>query len=427
MSETKPGTWVVPESPINIEYSLVVLDEIRRAVTEGVQKLSRGGMEVGGVLYGLREGETVCLLATRPIVCEHARGPAFQFSDKDRAALVSQLGQSSDDPHIAGFVCVGWFVSHTRAGIQLTESDLEIYNSFFTEPWQVTLVVRPGRGMSMRAGFFIREFDGTLRTESSYQEFAFPDRLGALMDRPSRSDPVMPERRAGPPPLRAPEPRIEPRPEPRLKSQMDASSAAMPAYDSYSAPPEIETEPEAPYEDSEAPKKKWIWLLVWALCLAGLGYSGWRYFIPRPQTEPIGLTLAEKDGVLQVQWNHAARPVAAATGGSLDIADGKESRSINLSPSDLASGSFAYRRSTGDIEVRLTIESSGGGRVQEGSRFLGSAPSEVKADEVQALEQRRDLMEQEVQRLREQNAQQNIRIQQLERTVQILQTRLGQK
>ncbi|HXP88022.1 MAG TPA: hypothetical protein VN841_25050 [Bryobacteraceae bacterium] len=434
MSDVKPGRWAVPECPINVEYSLVVVDEIRRAVTEGVQKLSRGGIEVGGILYGIREAETVCLLATRPIVCEHARGPAFQFSENDRAALATQLQQSADDPHLAGFTCVGWFVSHTRTGIQLAESDLEIYNSFFPEPWQVTLVVRPGRGMNMRAGFFVREFDGALRTESSYLEFSFPDRLGALFERAPRTDPPAPDRRSVPPPTRAMDTR------PGTDIRIDTAASAVPALEAYAAPgagPELEPEPapahspryESPplFAASAAPKKNWVWLVVWALVLAGLSMAAWRYFVPSPQVEPIGLTLAEKDGVLQVQWNHSARPVMAATRGSLQITDGHQARTIPLSAADLASGSFAYQRATGDIEVRLSVESSGGTKVQEGSRYLGTAPPQAKTEDTQALEQRRDQLQQEVDRLRQQNAQQNTRIQQLERTVRILQTRLGQK
>src|SRR5258708_6099150 len=98
MSEVKVGTWNVPESPVTVEYSLVVIEEIRHEVAEGYQRLSRGGIEVGGVLYGTREGRVVKVTAMRPIACEHARGPAFLLSDKDRIALNEQLLQDKDDP-----------------------------------------------------------------------------------------------------------------------------------------------------------------------------------------------------------------------------------------------------------------------------------------------------------------------------------------
>src|SRR5689334_194774 len=80
MSDVKFGTWSAQESPVAIEYSLVVIEEIRQEVTEGFQKLSRGGVEVGGALYGTRDGRSISIQAMRPILCEHARGPAFILS-----------------------------------------------------------------------------------------------------------------------------------------------------------------------------------------------------------------------------------------------------------------------------------------------------------------------------------------------------------
>jgi ubiquinone biosynthesis protein UbiJ len=382
------------------------------------------------------------LLATRPIVCEHARGPSFQFSENDRAALAAQLKHGAQDPELNGFVCAGWFVSHTRTGIQLSESDLEIYNSFFPEQWQVTLVVRPGRAMSMRAGFFIREFDGTLRTEGSYLEFSFPDRLAAIFERTQKIESPSPERRGNAQPIRGADIRIDP------------GSSAVPALDQ-PAVASIEPEPLREWEGTilaEPPaKKKWVWLVVWAVVLLGLAIAGLRYFNPHVQPEPLGLALSEKDGVLQVQWNRQAAPVADAAHGNLDIIDGKLTRSTTLSKLELALGSFVYQRVSGDIEVRLSVESSGGAKIEEVSRYLGTAPAQAttdintgapteskapaktdatsaaKTENSQALEQRRAELEQEVQRLKDQNAQQNARIQQLERTLRILQTRLGQK
>ena len=66
-----------------------------------------------------------------------------------------QLHQDRADPQLEGLLCLGWFLSHTRTEIALSESDLEIFSTYFPDPWQVTLVVRPGRGGSMRAGFFV--------------------------------------------------------------------------------------------------------------------------------------------------------------------------------------------------------------------------------------------------------------------------------
>jgi hypothetical protein len=416
MSDAKLGSWTVPESPIAIEYSLVVVEEIRREVTEGLQRLSRGGIEVGGVLYGVHTGESVRLLAVRPMVCEHARGPAFILSENDRAALAAQLKEESQDPNLKGFTCVGWFLSHTRGGVELTESDLDLYNSFFPEPWQVTLVIRPGRASSMRAGFFVREFDGAIQSERSYLEFGFPDRLGlaAVFERSPRAPAPGPDRRPAAPPV-------------------DTGGNAVPALHEYGAPavtpfPSLEIETPKFVTAAPAAWKKWLWLVAWLAILVAGAVLGLRYFLPASRPEPIQLTVAEKDGVLQIEWNRAAKPVTAAMRGTLEIVDGTEPHTVSLTTSDLARGNFSYQRSTGDTEVRLTVEQSDGAKVQEASRFLGQPPpAKAPAEDVQALEQKRDELQAEVERLRKENSAQNTRLQQLERTVRILQTRLGNK
>ena len=63
--------------------------------------------------------------------------------------------------------------------------------------------------------------------------------------------------------------------------------------------------------------------------------------------------------------------------------------------------------------------------MEEASRFLGTAPEAVDANELDTLKVERDALQDEVTRLRGQAFQQGQRIQQLERTLVILQSRLG--
>ena len=66
---------------------------------------------------------------------------------------------------------VGYYHSHTREQICMSDDDMQLFNRFFPLPWQVALVVRPANLAPARAGFFFREPAGTVRTESSYREF----------------------------------------------------------------------------------------------------------------------------------------------------------------------------------------------------------------------------------------------------------------
>ena len=422
MSDVKFGSWSVAESPIAIEYSLVVIAEIRHEVNEGFQKMSRGGIEVGGVLYGTREGRTVRILAIRPIECTHARGPGFLFSDGDAAALGAQLEADRNDPHIEGFLCVGWFVSHTRTEIQLNDADLEIFNNFFGAPWQVTMVVRPGRGVSMRAGFFVREADGAIRGERSYQEFNFPDRLAGVIDRVGRAD-----RQGGP------------RPQERRGFSRGDAGAAAPAIlsreasrdaarDTTLTPPTfglLGSSVQSPELPVPPRGRRWPWLAVWGVAVAGLLGAALWYFTQQNIPQPISLTVLEHEGQLQIEWNHNSRAVTGAARGTLSIQDGPDTQNVPLASADLARGNFTYQRKTGDIEVLLAVEQPDGKRMQEASRFLGQPPQRIAPQDLKAIEDKRDQLQTEINRLKGVNSTQAARIQELERTLRILQTRLS--
>ncbi len=152
-----------------------------------------------------------------------------------------------------------------------------------------------------------------------------------------------------------------------------------------------------------------------------------KYFGPQLNAEPLSLGMIEQNGQLQIQWNRASRTILNATGGTLEIVDGQDKRDIPMNRSELAQGSFTYARQTGDVQVRLTVTGSGEQPMVEASRFLGAAPPPAPGDtnETDTLKVERDALQDEVTRLRQQSGQQAARIQQLERTLLILQSRLG--
>jgi proteasome lid subunit RPN8/RPN11 len=164
-------TWRAERHNMTIECAGPVLNEIRIAAVDGYQRMRHGGIEVGGVLFGTHRNGVVQVQAMRPIACEYSQGPRFILSERDQAALAEQLETSRHDLELQGLEPVGWYHSHTRSEVLLSGAEVEYFNRFFPQPWQVALVVRPANLSPVRAGYFFREANGVLRTEASYSEF----------------------------------------------------------------------------------------------------------------------------------------------------------------------------------------------------------------------------------------------------------------
>ena len=161
--------WWPPQSPFQIFYSRLVLEQIRLAVVDAYFLVPRGGLEIGGVLLGKYRERHVEVLDHQPLDCEHAFGPSFSLSARDQERLKDLLAKVRHKA--GGLEPVGWYHSHTRSEICLTQSDLDIHDRYFPEMWQIALVVRPSTSQLARAGFFFREPGGSIRATASYQEF----------------------------------------------------------------------------------------------------------------------------------------------------------------------------------------------------------------------------------------------------------------
>jgi proteasome lid subunit RPN8/RPN11 len=199
------GCWRVEGQPLVVEYSRAVLEALRKEVVEAFHKLARGGLEVGGVLFGKRSGNTMRILASRPLACEHATGPGFALSERDEAALRQLAESAATDPDLAGMAAVGWYHSHTRSGLFLSEEDVGIWNRHFPEPWQAALVLHPEKMKPTRAAFFFREAGGAARTDPGQLEFEVePLRRQRTAAQPTPERAPQEDVAAPPPPFVAP-------------------------------------------------------------------------------------------------------------------------------------------------------------------------------------------------------------------------------
>jgi proteasome lid subunit RPN8/RPN11 len=367
-SENVLVKWPAAECPFIVEYSPRVLDDIRLAVTDAFFSLPRGGAEIGGVLLGRQEKGRISIVDSVPMECEHAFGPSFVLSDRDQAKLAELVASGSRNPHARP---LGWWHSHTRSDIFLSEADLQVYNSYFPESSQVALVLKPHTFQPTRAGFFFREPDGSIHAASSYHEVV-------LDPLPMRT--VVP----GGPPVRAMQPSgITGEAASRV---IDVAGFANP--DAEPSPAEEERAEVAPPSflgAAEAPResRRWIgWVAAaFGVTLAIVAYSTRDRWVGPVQarlqptaSDAIELNAIDHTGQLQVRWNGAAPAVRSASGGSLLILDGTVTVNVPLDGPHVQSGAFTYLRKADRVDVTLALAQPGGKEMRVATLFTGAPP-----------------------------------------------------
>ena len=338
-----------------IEFAPDAMETVRAAVVEGYYKLARGGVEVGGVLFGRRSKHGVQIADARPIACQHAQGPSFTLSESDQAGLAVLLEQSASDPALEGLVAVGWYHSHTRSGFELSARDVDICARFFPEPGQVAVVWCPDRMKPTRGVFVVQAEDGSPRAEP---EFVLEPQTGP---------------RKMPPAPGAPPRRVEPPVPP---------AAAAPSPTELASPPEEIVTP--------APRSsRMYWALfaaAWCIAVGSAAFAFRSYWMPQPSV-PLQLSLYDVAGQLSVRWEHSSRQIQEAEGGTLEIRDAEQVFSIELGRDQVRKGSAIYSRQSGAVVVRLVVRLPRSGRTEGLARFVGEPVTLGEDPRVQELTQ----------------------------------------
>ncbi len=342
------GSWSATELPVAIEYPLEVMDELRAAAIDGLQKFARGGLEVGGVLFGVRRESGIRILTWRPIACEHALGPGLQLSARDLAALRRLLEEAPQDADLKGLQPVGWFVSHTRSEVSLSSSDQRLFAEFFPEPWHVTLVLHPTPSGPARAGFFAREAEGRLKPDASYQEFLVKPLHGPA--RPSEIAVSPPSKRTAR----------------REKVDLAPAPTAAPTRAVIVEPPRFGT------LERRTAHRRWLWMLPVCLALLIAGVLVKQKFLGVEQS--FSFQVNDAAGTLQIVWDANAPPVRASHLAVIDIQDGNETKRLSLSDDDLHQGRMNYVRHGGDVELRMAVYPVGSTSIQKFVRFIDPGP-----------------------------------------------------
>lgn len=376
-------SWGVEGHAIEIEYAVAALEEVCAEAVDGLFRFRHGGMEVGGVLFGTADGDRIRILTYRPLECEHAFGPRFVLSERDRAALKELLYAPRRERELRGLEPVGWYHSHTRSGVELSPRDLEIYDSYFPQRWQVALVVRPDHYGPARAGFFFRERTGSVHAEYSYEEFTSLARRHGLVAEPGVEAPAQaPAKPAAPAP-----PERQPRraPAPPSPAPVQAAAPAIPEREVEARPLEIPSFARAqPWRE-----KKWVWALLALALVSAAAFGAVQYYIQSAPQPALALWVADVGGQLLIEWDRGARPIREAASATLEIQDGSQRVTRTLDRDMLREGSIDYQRLADVVDVRLRIKVRGRD-VEQWIRFIGQ-PVARPAEDAAAARQRDEL------------------------------------
>ncbi|MCU1259851.1 MAG: Mov34/MPN/PAD family protein [Bryobacterales bacterium] len=332
-------SWEAPGCPYHVEFAADKLEKIRLAVVESFYAMPRGGIEIGGLLFGTRDGERLLIEDYRIIECEHKTGPSFQLSEKDQARLSALIAASPSES-------LGWFHSHTRSEIFLSADDLAIHDKFFPKPWQVALVLRPANLQPVRAGYFFRDASGHMAAEKSCREFVLET---TVREAASRQAPAPVRDAPKKPVVAAPEaPAAKPRviqPEPEIAPALENNRGAA-----------------------------WVWIAAVVAALAlGLGaYVTRAAWLPAQASPPaLKLQASEVDGKLFVRWN----PVQNESG-KLTIDDGPKHIVIDLDTLQMSRGFYVYGRQSEKTTLQMKAGAS-----EDLTTFAGPSPPHIPTPE----------------------------------------------
>ncbi len=349
--------WRIPGQMFSIHLSYDLIDRLQTDVMKGFWAVPKRGAEVGGLLLGrvvasssLTNGETTLFIEDyEAVACEHRRGPSYVLSESDRKRLERALRRGGREKPV-----VGYYRSHTRPGLYLDEDDMAVVRSYFSNPTDVVLLIRPSASRSSVAGFFFWE-EEDIRRHSTYREFAF--------SREELQKPLLPEPRAE----SASAPAVTEAAEP-------ARTAALVAMRSPEAAPRV-------------PAAGWSWtrwkpLPYAAALLVGLGLMEYQILGlvrsrsgERSGERPAALRVERNGDYLQVSWDRESARVSAARSGVLTITDGRYTRQLELDAAHLRNGSIAYAPSGNDVSFKLELHSAGK-NFTESVRVVTAPPAE---------------------------------------------------
>jgi hypothetical protein len=293
--------WNPDRSPFAIEMRLDLVARIGAEIERG----NRLDVETGGILIGTFPSTAVPTLRIDDFISIPRRaddGQVFMLNPDEHERFAQARWR--DLP--AEKTAVGFFRSHLRSGpLKPSIADRGLLSEHFREVYVLLLVEG---GEQRRAAFFV-----AMRRE--------------LPDQPS-----------------VPEFRFD-----------EEGFQSLPEVQSEEAP-----EPVAAASGAREPAWKPWWALLFVLVLVACAAIVWALSGIPGNRSSVELAIRGTGRVLTISWNHAARPIGDASGGTLVIADGANQSTVTLGEDDLILGAIDYQRSGDHVTATLTLQHPSG-------------------------------------------------------------------
>ena len=365
------STWQAPGHELEVVYSQVVMHEVVLRALDGLHSMPGVGLEVGGVLFGTADENEVRITASRELTCAHSKGQGFLLNEADEGRLDRLLSYYKEEPDLAGLAPVGFYASRTRNELALSESDVRLFEKYFPEPQQVVLVVKVARGRPTRAGFFVREADGSIQREMTHKEFeaAPASEAGLRPMTKAERDATQPQRTATVVPIRA---AGEVGGADAGAGDVGAGEAGARDVGGEEARGEAVGVAEAggggrwtaPEELLDRPKRHpWPWktMVAAVACLAVLASVIFHMRGTRRAgavRDTVALRLVERNGFLLAEWNGNARLMQGQTAGALEVDDGEQRRYV-MNETLLRGGQWRVITASENVVVKLRLGANG--------------------------------------------------------------------
>ena len=350
--ETKPITdvwrWESAATPVVVDLDLRVVDGLSAEAARGLGAVPRRGVEVGGVLLGVVGAgtpPTVFIRQFEPVAIEYLHGPQFRLSDKDRQNFrlaMARLRHQSPDLRPVGF-----YRSDTGEALALTAEDLELMSEFFPQPQAIVLLIHPAVLKAATAAILVRDENGSFPADAPSETFPFRRRelTGGASEPPQGAWN-------------------------RHAHRADSEPAADPVPPAAAVAPisEVAEPLAAVFEPPEAPRSRVrVAFAVLLLALLALGATAGDWYARRQAPavsastllaeDPyaVRLSAVQRENSVLVSWDRSARIIRSGERGRLTIAEGDQSKTVDLDATQLRYGSVLYRHVAPEIRFRLEI------------------------------------------------------------------------